>query len=250
MRSDLDVYDDLLRHQAEASFGLEQVLFTSAAWHAAATVLDVGCGNGFYTRLLAQKNPDKHFIALEPDEKLHTIAKEHNHMPNLEVVRGTVNDLPNDFEVDVFFSRLVLMYIENITEIAVWAHKHAKASIIVDPADDLFVIKPSLTPYTSILDKNAARIKSLGGRRNMDEVTRTSWRKAGHVEHSQQDIIISTEITSTGAMLQLMLLNAEMIAGTPLDADVYKTTYEWSLKTDAYLQYALRGKIFMSSKQS
>ncbi len=59
------IYDDLLRYQVELSWDLEQMFFrASDAWVNAATVLDLGAGNAYYTSMLSQKFPRKHFICL------------------------------------------------------------------------------------------------------------------------------------------------------------------------------------------
>src|SRR5690349_14295249 len=113
MRSATTIYDQLLRHQAEACFPLEQVLFAGEPWDGAHTVVDVGCGNGEYTRLLAERNTDKHFLALEPDEELYALATRYSYLPNLRVMHGLLEDLPDDFQADLLFSRFVLVHVED-----------------------------------------------------------------------------------------------------------------------------------------
>jgi SAM-dependent methyltransferase len=248
MRSATTIYDDLLRHQAQASFPLEQVLFVGEPWESAHTVVDVGCGNGEYTRLLAESNTDKHFLALEPDEELYALAESYSYLPNLRVLHGSLDDLPDDFRADVLFARLVLIYVEDLSKvakIAMWARDHTMGSIIVNPADDLAYVRPMIPGLDEVLAKNPRRLAPFVGRRDMGPVTEEAWCAAGHAQVFSRDVILST--TSPGPssrMHQLMLLSAELNYGSPLTGDLYRILHEWSVARDSYVQYGLRGKGF------
>jgi SAM-dependent methyltransferase len=246
MRSATTVYDDLLRHQAEACFPLEQVMFIGEPWQSAHTVVDLGCGNGEYTRLLAERNTDKHFVALEPDAELYALARRYSYLPNLKVLRGSLDDLPDDFKADVLFARLVLPHVEDTSKIAVWAASHTMSSIILNPADDLAYMRPVISGLDEIV---AERLSCLAAfavrqavRQDVGPVTVEAWHAAGHAEVFSRDVVLST--TSPGPssrMHQLMLLNAEVHFGTPLPGDLYRILHEWSVARDSYIQYGLRG---------
>jgi SAM-dependent methyltransferase len=245
MRSATTVYDDLLRHQAQASFPLEQVLFAGEPWESAHTIVDVGCGNGEYTRLLAERNTDKHFLALEPDEELYALAARYSYLPNLKVLHGSLDDLPDDFRADILFARLVLIHVEDPSKIAIWARDHTMGSIIVNPADDLFFMRPMLSGLDELVAENPGRLAPFAGRPDMGPVTVEAWCAAGHVEVFSRDVVLST--TSPGPssrMHQLMVLNAELNYGSPLPGDLYRIIHEWSVARDSYVQYGLRGKGF------
>jgi SAM-dependent methyltransferase len=249
MRSATTVYDDLLRHQAQASFPLEQVLFAGEPWESAHTVVDVGCGNGEYTRLLAEGNADKHFLALEPDAELYALAKRYSYLPNLRVLPGTLDDLPDDFQVDVLLARLVLIHVEDPvkdpSKMAQWARNHTMGSIIVNPADDLAYVRPMISGLDEIVANEPERLAPFVGRQDMGPVTVEAWRTAGHDQLFSRDVVLSaTSPGPSGRMLQLMLLNAELNYGSPLPADLYRILYEWSVDRDSYVQYGLRGMGF------
>jgi SAM-dependent methyltransferase len=245
MRSATTVYDDLLRHQAEASFPLEQVLFVGEPWEHAHTVVDVGCGNGEYSRMLAERYTDKHFLALEPDEELYALARRYSYLPNLRVLHGSLEDLPDDFRADLLFARLVLIYVEDPSKIAMWARDHTLGSIIINPADDLAYMRPMISGLEEVQVKNPGRLAPFAGRPDMGPVTVDVWCAAGHAELFSRDVVLST--TSPGPssrMHQLMLLNAELNYGSPLPGDLYRILHEWSVARDSYVQWGLRGKGF------
>jgi SAM-dependent methyltransferase len=249
MRSVTTIYDQLLRHQAEAFFPLEQVLFAGEPWDGAHTVVDVGCGNGEYTRLLAERNIDKHFLALEPDEELYALAARYSYLPNLRVMHGSLEDLPDDFQADVLFSRLVLVHVEDPVKdpakMALWARNHTTGSIIVNPADDLLYMRPMISGLDEMLAENPGRFPPFARRPDLSHVTVETWSAAGHAQVFSRDIVLSSTSPGPGGrMLQLMLLNAEMDYGSPLPADLYRVLYEWSVGRDSYAQYGIRGMAF------
>ncbi len=249
MRSATMVYDDLLRHQAQASFPQEQVLFVGEPWQSAHTVVDVGCGNGEYTRLLAERNTDKHFVALEPDEKLCALARRYSYLPNLRILHGSLDDLPDDFQVDVLLARLVLIHVEDPvkdpSKIALWARNHTMGSIIINPADDRAYVRPLISGLDEVLAKNPERLVPFAGRPDMGPVSAEAWCTAGHTQVFSRDVVLSTTSPGpSGHMLQLMLLNAELNYGSPLPEDLYRILYEWSVARDSYVQWGLRGMGF------
>lgn len=246
MRSATTVYDELLLHQAEASFPLEQVLFAGEPWRSAHTVLDVGCGNGEYTRRLAEQYPDKHFLGLEPDEEMYALAQRFGYLPNLNILPGSLDDLPDDFEADILFARLVLIHVadpvKDPEKMAHWARDHTMGSIIVNPADDLAYLWPTIPGLAEILTENRGRIEPFTGRPDMGPVTTEAWKAAGHAQVFSRDVVLSTTSPGpSGRMLQLMLLNAELNYGSPLPGDLYRILHEWSAARDSYAQYGLRG---------
>ena len=246
MRSATTVYDDLLRHQAQASFPLEQVLFVGEPWESAHTVVDVGCGNGEYTRLLAESNTDKHFLALEPDEELYALAERYSYLPNLRLLHGSLDDLPDDFQVDVLLARLVLIHVEDPvkdpSKMALWARSHTMGSIIINPADDLAYVRPMILGLDEALANDPGRLAPFAGRQDMSPVTAEAWRTAGHAQVFSRDVVLSTTSPGpSGRMLQLMLLNAELNYGSPLPGDLYRILHEWSAAQGSYVQYGVRG---------
>jgi len=225
------------------------MLFAGEPWESAHTVVDVGCGNGEYTRLLAENNTDKHFLALEPDAELCALAERYSYLPNLRVLPGTLDDLPDDFQVDVLLARLVLIHVEDPvkdpSKMAQWARNHTMGSIVINPADDLVCVRPMISGLDEIVANEPGPLAPFAGRQDMGPVTVEAWSTAGHSQLFSRDVVLSTTSPGpSGRMLQLMLLNAELNYGSPLPADLYRTLYEWSVARGSYVQYGLRGMGF------
>lgn len=248
MRSDLDVYDDLLRLQADASFDLEQSAIGSDAWLAAESVLDLGCGNSAYTRLLAERYKEKNFVGLEPDPGLFGRAAGGT-APNLRVLQGTLDDLPTGFRTDALLLRLMLMYVRDIPAIARWASENSSMTVVVNPDDELFEISPPLARFTDVLALNPGRIASLGGRRDSEALTIESWERTGHELVGSHSVVVSSRPEwPIEKMHHLMLLNAEMIYETPLPEPLYREVYEWALDPTAHIQYGFRIHRFINRR--
>lgn len=245
MRSHLDVYDKLLRLQTDMSFDLEEVLRRSASWGRAQTVLDIGCGNGAYARRLAARYPDKRILGLEPDADLLACHKSAATPSNLKYINDHVRGLDADYFADQAVCRLVLMYVQDPDDLARWAIDHVGSIILIDPADDLFSVSPELPGFEAILAKNSQRIAQMGGQRDITNRIVDIWSAAGFELMHEQDLTVPSSLRgSKHLMHHLMVLNAELIDGTPLKPDIHEELLRWSLDYNSYLQYGFRCRTF------
>src|SRR3954451_2995049 len=70
-----DQWDDLLSLQVELFLPQElDFLRGHPAWRAASTVLDVGCGNGYYLAQLQSFFPEKAYIGIDVSRELIDVA--------------------------------------------------------------------------------------------------------------------------------------------------------------------------------
>jgi 2-polyprenyl-3-methyl-5-hydroxy-6-metoxy-1,4-benzoquinol methylase len=106
-RIEYDSFDDALDiylHHKRYSLAISEL-----HWD---TVLDLWCGYGFGTKLMASQCPDKHFTAIDIDEEVILYAKNHNQLPNITYTVMSATDLT--FE-NAYFDTITS--IENIEHI-------------------------------------------------------------------------------------------------------------------------------------
>ena len=76
-------------------------------------VLDAGCGNGYWSRIMAQKA--KEVVGVDFTEKLIKIAKKKNTSDNLKFIIGDLRKLSlSDSEFDVVFCNMALMDVDGL----------------------------------------------------------------------------------------------------------------------------------------
>lgn len=78
------------------------------------SILEIGTGVGFTAELLAEKYPDAQILATDFDEDSIEIARQRNHLSNVEFQRADTTKLPYlDNQFDAAFSVLTLHHIHD-----------------------------------------------------------------------------------------------------------------------------------------
>jgi len=78
------------------------------------SILEIGTGVGFTAELLAEKYPDAQILATDFDEDSIEIARQRNHLSNVEFQRADATKLPYlDNQFDAAFSVLTLHHIHD-----------------------------------------------------------------------------------------------------------------------------------------
>ena len=78
-----------------------------------ATVLDLGCGTGYLTKVLSERvGPEGKVVAVDPDGERLKIAREKYSASNIQYIQVDDETFPSG-EYDVIFSNLVLHWIHN-----------------------------------------------------------------------------------------------------------------------------------------
>ncbi|MBI4226077.1 class I SAM-dependent methyltransferase [Candidatus Roizmanbacteria bacterium] len=115
-----DLYDELQGEKGDVS---HQLLFDPAIEKmlgdvAHKTILDAGCGNGYWSRRLAKKA--KKVIAIDSSVRLIEIAKAKNNQANIEYQIMTLGEALKfgDKTFDLILSSMVLHYVPNLNTVA------------------------------------------------------------------------------------------------------------------------------------
>lgn len=247
----MDVYDQLLELQAEASFGLERRLFQFEEFEQARSVIDLGCGNASFAMRLASAFPHKHFLGVDPNGSLLARGRARAMPRNLELFEGDFDALPAGAVADVLVARLMMMYVKEPEALARSASGRIPTVIVVDIADDLFDVRPALPCFAETFEA-AREMGNLGERRDMEADTAEIWGNAGYELVAEEDVVVqSSSSTSMKPLMHLlMVLNAERVVGTPLSPPLIEELHGWVFDDSAYLQYGLRARRFERRPQT
>lgn len=110
------VYDNLVGEKGDAPRRhiIDPLMFSLLPSNKNLTVLDAGCGNGYWTKLLSDRYTS--VIGIDNSEKLLEIARNKNISANIEYkLMDLEQALPfSDESFDLVFSNMVVHYIQNI----------------------------------------------------------------------------------------------------------------------------------------
>ncbi|MFI6168955.1 class I SAM-dependent methyltransferase [Nocardia sp. NPDC051052] len=231
--------------QANTSFWTEYALYRPPQVSQSRTIVDLGCGNGTYASLLAEAFPRSSVTGVDPDPDLIAYGQNRPHPKNLKLINGDFTALETFDRIDLLISRLVTMYVKQPEGIASWAKTKAQDVVIIDAADDLYEVFPDLPLFAEAQSKNNKRIEATGGNRDVVNRTEKIWTDAGFRLRRTHDIIVQNVPSINKYYLHhMMLLHAHVATDSPPTLELMQEIFEWSLKSDSYLQYGLRARHF------
>jgi len=144
----------LQRLQADFCIDLEWPYFyKSPAWHNAKTVLDIGCGNGYYLAQISDRFPEKQCTGYDISEDFIQIARSEFERDNLKFGVGDANAVDGKF--DFIIARLVFQHLSDPAAVlrdianAVTPKGHL---LIIDARDDVRYYYPELPRFMAFFE--------------------------------------------------------------------------------------------------
>jgi SAM-dependent methyltransferase len=247
-----NIYDDLLKYQAELSHDLEQMFFRSSPqWQKAKKVLDFGAGNAHYTNLLAINWPDKKYFCVELNEDLFNIAVREISAHNIKIIKGSFDELGEGNNFDFVYCRHVLSYLkENERKnFFTWAYRNTSPGscvLTIDADDDAFYTFPALPLLESGNKKFKDDLKKSGGNRELRAELLKHVDYIGFTHFSTRSLIVHSAISGRKYLMSMfMKAVAEIDHGSPLPLGVRDEIDSWSSNRNSYLQYGMFGSLFI-----
>jgi len=248
------VYDDLLRHQADLSFDLEQGFFQHCQqWIDANIVLDFGSGNGYYASLLTKAFPAKTILCVDHNSDLVQISKEAPDTRSLDAICGAFTDVPADRKFDFIYSRHVLSYLNDadrnhFIEWASSATQPQAAFLTIDADDEAFFCRPRLPFLEDGNEKFKKDLKTKGGDRDLQHTLAAQFAKNGFVLSYSRPLLVHSHIAQRKYLMSMFMRSvAEIDHGWPLPEGVRQEIDAWTTSRTSYLQYGLFGSIFVKA---
>jgi trans-aconitate 2-methyltransferase len=123
------------------------------------TVIDLGCGPGFTTKMLGDIMSCRQIIGLDTSENYITFAREH--YPSLFFFLQDVTVPPFPAKADVMYCRFLLSHLVNTTSVVnSWIHElHPRGILFLDEVEAVVTENPVFKRYLQV---NDALIRSQG----------------------------------------------------------------------------------------
>jgi ubiquinone/menaquinone biosynthesis C-methylase UbiE len=133
-------WDDVLGLQVDLFLPHElSVLQQFDPWRAARSVLDVGCGNGYYLSKLAPFFPEKSYTGLDISEELAGLARKFRTRPGLSFAAGDFFRLRPQQRVDLVLMRFLVQHLTDFDAILSRSREN------LTPEGTLLIIEPELS---------------------------------------------------------------------------------------------------------
>ena len=134
-----DQWDDLLSLQVQLFLPQElDFLRGHPAWRAAESVLDVGCGNGYYRSQVRSFFPEKSYLGIDVSHELVDVAQRRHSGDGLRFERDDFFTGTQNRPFDVILLRFVLQHLDDFPAILAAAARRLR------PGGSLFIVEPSL----------------------------------------------------------------------------------------------------------
>lgn len=135
--SEVERWDLMQRLQVDFCIDLEwPFYYQSEAWHKASSVLDIGCGNGYYVGKLAERFPDKNYTGYDISEEFIAIARDELGSDKINFGVGDAHAVEGKY--DFILARLVFQHLpdpENVLKSIAESLNPGGHLLIVDSRD-------------------------------------------------------------------------------------------------------------------
>jgi SAM-dependent methyltransferase len=219
------IYSDMLTLQARLQFPFERHFYSGPRWRGAKSVLDVGCGNGAYARILDKEFPGKSYVGVEQDPEMRSLASEIS--PQNYTVIGALEDLPPKTHFDFVLLRLVLLHVADRRLLfkSLLPHIHDNTSILIfDAFDDALSFDPEPKAFVEALAELRAQSKD----RNLFDVLDAELAEIGFELREQDTIVVNSSFPHvSGDLFKYMYRTAELGIGRPLPQELDTELIQW-----------------------
>lgn len=157
---------------AEAFASSSRRLLVESIPHHAAVVLDLGCGPGHSTRLVAEACAPRRLVGLDSSDTYISLARRLTTDPDIEFVVHSVTDLPlPGAPADAVFARFVLSHLPHpLRTVEHWRSQLRPAGALV--LDEVEAIDARPGPLRAYLELAASVVAAGGGSLYSGEVLR------------------------------------------------------------------------------
>lgn len=111
-------WHELLIAQTELFIPFElSLLYGCYDWGSSNNILDIGCGNGYFTKKISDHFPEKQFTAIDISSELISSAQQHNASPRINYIQGDLFEFETIEPYDCIIMRLIVQHLGDFNKI-------------------------------------------------------------------------------------------------------------------------------------
>lgn len=210
--NDAEYQTERLRQQAQAVRGMEADILRLAGIQAGHDVLELGCGPGFVTDLLAELVPEGSLYAIEPSPTL--LAQVPSNVRNkpargLHPIQAYGDHLPlPDNSIDFSYARFVLQHVAHAEAVISEIHRVTRPGghfCAVDTDDGLAVFYPEDPRISEVLRTAQSTQSAKGGDRFIGRKLHTMMTQAGFVNVKSRILALTSSELPFAVLFNILL---------------------------------------------
>jgi SAM-dependent methyltransferase len=199
-------WDRLLNLQVELFLSQELVSFAQIpAWTAARTVLDLGCGNGYYLARLRAAYPEKDYLGIDRSPELIDIARTTHGGARLHFAIGDLHRPALPHPVDIVLLRFVIQHLNDLGSLLTTVGpllSKGGALIVIEPDLPASRVSPAIPLLLGMLRAFEGRQERLGKLRvQLDRLAAIVDRTAGWRAHEERSVASQNVQTAAAVFL-------------------------------------------------
>jgi len=240
----LAAYDLMLKVQADMAIDQESEIFASEHWRGCNSILDFGCGNGYYLTLLRKYLPSGPLFGYDIDQHFITSAQKRY---------GKIATFSSDFEsvksalihpIGIIF-RLTLHHIPDSTSFLAKILSdlpETRVVFVVNPSDAKFDVNPQLPLFFGDL----ARLRAPEQNRvAVHPLVCGVLPQVGFLHRITREFVITAQQPNDrNEMFLYMCATAAMGCNGKLSSATYNELLNWLFAADGRAQYGLVASLF------
>jgi ubiquinone/menaquinone biosynthesis C-methylase UbiE len=222
--NDIDYQAERLRQQAQAVRGMEAGILRSAGIQAGHDVLELGCGPGYVSDLLAELAPQGSLYAVEPSPTL--LAQVADNVRNkpargLYPIQAYGDDLPIPANsIDFSYARFVLQHIPQPENVVSEIHRVMRPGghfCAVDSDDGLVVLYPEDPRVSEVLHTARTKQAKMGGDRFIGRKLQSLMAQAGFINTKSRILALTSSELPFDVLFNILLGYKVSLLGGSVD---------------------------------
>lgn len=245
-----EAYDKMLTYQVEINRKIEMPLVNNEHLLRANTILDIGCGNGYFVHQIASQYPEKEFVAIDIDSSMVEYAHTHNSCKNITYHNKSYEEFSTETMFDVIIARLIVHIIPECRDFFQWIYSHLSyggALIIIDADDDNYSVYPEL-PYFSAMEKRTNDKINNIGMRDTKAIVREELAECGFKEDRFFTYSPNSISVDKSLFYRYMVYVVRIEIGDEMPAEAYEELFEWYVDENSFIQYGLYFGLYLKEE--
>ena len=243
----VELWDVLQRHQTDFCFGQEVAMyFTFRQWHEAATVVDIGTGNGYYLNKIFALFPEKIYVGIDHSKELLNLAEQNAIKGRMDFMKKDLWELSGTYDFAIV--RLVLQHVPDVSGVLnrlAGIVRPGGGALVVDAYDPIRYFFPPLPTFMKFFQAFRTREQQAGPDKTVTSDLKTliephqEWR----IDEARV-LTIPSSIPGNSLLFQetyrSVIEMVELVGEVDFDFEDVKNEWEWwcGLST-AYTQVGL-----------